>query len=315
MKKRIVVHIGTHKTGTSAIQDALSRSRSALAAQGVLYARTDREPFPNLPKHCSLWRAANDADGRLAEEERRILIEELDACGAHTLVLSEEGLSEPLPRLARLFVPWMSRFDITVICMVRRQDLFLESLFSQFVREPGRRDPRVLSAFLQAAPVRDRLDYQRWLGHWQDTLRCKLVTLDFDATVRSEEGLLGRFTAAAGLPPLPVQAARVNATPDMRLALVVNQLNRLKLDYDIGQLSEASATLLAEGRLQPLKRLLGRDPRRRLLDAMVPSNLRLQQQFGVQFDASMPDEPAGMTELPDHAFMLEMLARLSTRTG
>src|SRR6202050_825505 len=40
-----VLHIGPHKTGTTMIQDALHLARARLAAQGVVYPGTGRQPL------------------------------------------------------------------------------------------------------------------------------------------------------------------------------------------------------------------------------------------------------------------------------
>lgn len=45
MKNSIYLHIGTHKTGTSAIQDFLLLNRKLLARKGVLYPQKSRRDF------------------------------------------------------------------------------------------------------------------------------------------------------------------------------------------------------------------------------------------------------------------------------
>ena len=91
--KKLILHIGTHKTGSTAIQNWLYWNRDTLAAQGVLYARTDREPYPHLKKHTSLHHALMHASGDFRSEWQQIE-EEFEASGCHTMILSEEGLSE-----------------------------------------------------------------------------------------------------------------------------------------------------------------------------------------------------------------------------
>lgn len=97
---RIVVHLGTFKTGTTSIQEALSRNRTALLAQGVLYPAVPlgpphhalyalfADPMPaRIPRQLGLAPEAMRAHGRRAWER-------IGRDAAHhrpeTLVLSSE---------------------------------------------------------------------------------------------------------------------------------------------------------------------------------------------------------------------------------
>ena len=91
-RPRLILHIGTHKTGTSALQAALEAARPALLERGVLYPSTQRPPWPELPKHCSVFHAAISNDAALQARERDDLLAEFDASGAQALLISEEGL-------------------------------------------------------------------------------------------------------------------------------------------------------------------------------------------------------------------------------
>ena len=69
MVKRILLHIGTHKTGTSALQRVFQSERATLAASGICYPSTNREPFAHLPKHSSLHAATREPEKFAAEIE------------------------------------------------------------------------------------------------------------------------------------------------------------------------------------------------------------------------------------------------------
>ncbi|HEY4377379.1 MAG TPA: hypothetical protein VGM93_09480, partial [Acidimicrobiales bacterium] len=59
----ILVHIGPHKTGTTALQSMLDRGRSAMAEHGVLYPGTKgahHDEARSLRQHSAGW--ANDAE-------------------------------------------------------------------------------------------------------------------------------------------------------------------------------------------------------------------------------------------------------------
>jgi hypothetical protein len=313
-RPRLVLHIGSHKTGTTSIQQALHKARAAMARHGVLYPDTRREPLSLRPKHSSVYHAAARQDDVTKQaRERSLLIDEFAASGAHTLLLSAEGLSEPNPRIARFFIEWRSAFDIDIVLFVRRQDLFVESLYSQLVRQPGHRETRTPVEFARLAATRARLDYAAVLQPWHDELGARAVVVDF-GSVRST-GLLQSFVRAAGLdiPVLPEVSA--NRSPDMRLALAVRYLNQSLRDYHLPALANAARQLVAEGRFPALRHVLGSNERRRLLDDLAPANERLAARYGVRFDPNLPEgEGDGPVEDVEAGYLLEILSRVSLRS-
>jgi hypothetical protein len=313
-RPRLVLHIGAHKTGSTSIQNALEAGRSALLAQGVLYPETRREPWPELPKHTSVFHAAIQDSEPARAAERDALMREFEASAAGTLLLSEEGLSEPIPRLIEFFLPWRDRFEIEVVCFVRRPDLFVESLYSQFVREPERREARPPVMFSRAAPIRERMDFAAMLAHWQDRLGAQVRVVDFDLALRSS-GLIGGFSDAARLPAAGLADRPANRSPDLRLVLALRRLNQAGRAYHLPTLLRAVNELSRQGRFPPLRHVLGADERRRLLDAMAGAHERLASRFGVRFNMSPPEgEPAAATEDVEPAYLLELLA-LASQAG
>jgi hypothetical protein len=311
-RPRLILHIGTHKTGTSSIQSALESARATLLERGVLYPVTRRPPFTELPKHCSVFEAAVSTDPEAAERERAILLSEFIASKAHTLVISEEGLSVADERIVRFFDPFVDGFEIHVVCFLRRQDLFVESLFNQYVRESARREARPLAKFVRAAGIRARMDYHALLAGWA-TLPAHIHAMDFDAAVRGP-GVLAAFLALIGQRDLGLPPPQANPSPDMRLALLLGQMNQQGVSYDPLPLVAATKEIMLSG-LPPLKHLLGADERQRLLSDLAESNQRLADVFGIQFAPELPDgEPAAMVQDIDLAFTLQLLGTLS-QTG
>ncbi len=312
MKPRLILHIGVHKTGTTAIQHALHRSRTSLLEAGVLVPRIDRDPWPDLPKHCSVYAAAAGGDPLRAQLERDALVKEFEACGAHTLLITEEGLSEPDRAIVDFFVPWRDRFDIEVICYLRRPDLLVEALYNQFVRESQRHEARPILMFARAPVVRARLDFAAMLAPWRE-LAARMHVMNFDQA-RAGDGLLQSFASAAGLPALSASEDMVNPSVDMRLVVMLTQLNRQRIRYSLGALSTASHTLMLQGRFPPLRHALGSDERARMLADLAPSLARLAREFDIVFDDQRPmNEPANAMECVDPVFAMEIAAHLSLR--
>lgn len=314
-RPRLVLHVGTHKTGTSALQAALDGARDQLLHEhGLLYADTRRPPWPDLPKHCSVYQAAAHGDAAAQARERELLLAEFELSRATTLLLSEEGLSEPDDKVLRFFEPLSQRFEIQVLCFVRRQDLFVEALFNQFVRESARRESRPILTFARAPATRARLDYHALLSRWAAT-GARVTALDFDGPAVRGPGLMAAFESALGLSAIGLPDQRANPSPDMRLALLLNRMNRLRVPYELTPLLQATRSL-AQGGLPALRHLLGGDERRRLLAEFEASNERLAADFGVRFSAELPaNEPACAVEDLDAGFTLQLLGGLSQGRG
>ncbi len=135
---RLVLHLGMHKTGTTAIQAALAAGAPALARRGVLFPVAGRaaghapvRPGGN-PGHQALVAALHRDDpapwDAIAAEARR--------AGAATVVVSAENLllprAEDRAMLVSRLVAQAARFDaVAVVAMVRRPD----SLVEAFLRE------------------------------------------------------------------------------------------------------------------------------------------------------------------------------------
>lgn len=315
-RPQLLLHIGMHKTGTTALQRSLEAARPhLLAEQGVLYADTSRPPWPELPKHTSVFHAAWTGDAAQQDHERDLLLAEFERSGAHTLLLSEEGLSEPHEELTSFFRPWRGQFQIRVVCLLRRQDLFAESLYNQFTREQARHEARSPLAFVRSQGLRQRLDYAALLDRWQEALDADVQARDFDDARLRTDGLMDLFGEAAGLAMGALPAGSANRSPDMRLCLALRRVHQMRLPHHLPSLLAAAAELEREGRFPPLRHLIGRDERLRLLETCAATNERLARHHGVHFSSALPEqEPAAATEDVEPSYLLELLARVSTLT-
>lgn len=304
MKPRLILHIGTHKTGSSALQEVLEAERPALAAAGFLYGATDRPPFADLPKHTSLFKALRRGEETFAAE-RAAIEEEVDRTGAHTLILSEEGLSSPYALAFDRIGGLSDRFEIEIICYLRRPDRFAESLWNQFAREGFAREG--IAAFLDSDLGRRHLDLQRNLDFWEGIGALNVFGYEEAAgwigasggSVPAEgasgdgagdrlgHGIVAHFAAATGVPLPPVNPVH-NASPSMSAAAVMVEVNRQRK----GEISAADWGLL-EARLGPERRMtaMGRRLRRDFLDRMAPVMAAWEARYGVVFPVDMPEEP------------------------
>lgn len=199
--KTIVLHIGYPKTGTSSIQWFLNGQRKRLLQQGVCFPTTGQsDDHAHHGLAVALGANANPQSSRQLEAKLFDALEaEIEECGAETVVLSSElllgnlGHVERSDRLARL----LQDSALRLVCVVRKQSTFLESLYYQFIWDPNIRFSRSVDAFLEEYP---------WAGDYHSPLtmwaawggKDNLTTLVYEQAQHSG-GLVKRFCEVAGI--------------------------------------------------------------------------------------------------------------------
>jgi hypothetical protein len=153
-KPRVWLHIGMPKTGTTAVQSVLYRNRGVLAQHGIYY------PDFGDPQHISLVRElANKAgsnvrfpsNGDCGAHARFTDLLAADGGGATTSIVSSENffqrpaslpghsgaVDEGLAVLARTVdeaAKYFAGCDVSVVAWLRRQDLWLMSMYNETVK-------------------------------------------------------------------------------------------------------------------------------------------------------------------------------------
>lgn len=178
----LFLHIGTHKTGTTSVQRFFAQNREPLRQLGIWYPEFG---IADLPDHYAHHRLAHAMAGRddlmqpddvkrflglVAEQARsdeRVFVSAeplyrhvIPADGASV----EEAISDEVAyeRYAEVVRDCFDGFDVTVMVMLRRQDLFAESLYAEHVLSSGYR--RGISEFLDER--RALFDYRTRLDVW-----------------------------------------------------------------------------------------------------------------------------------------------------
>ncbi|HRJ10547.1 MAG TPA: hypothetical protein PK490_11930 [Prosthecobacter sp.] len=130
----LLLHIGTHKTGSTAIQRALRKNRAVLLKRGIV-----SQPRCNDALRAMLELGEMDASlcARIAGQ-----LAAFRTAKASSLVVSNEGLcGDPLlgyrnaPDFARRMRSCTAGYKVTVLVYIRRQDEFIESLYTQKIHE------------------------------------------------------------------------------------------------------------------------------------------------------------------------------------
>lgn len=152
----IYLHIGTDKTGSTAIQKLLHWNRARLLGHGILYPQAGVMHYD----HARLKLALDAGD----ETPWQKLREEAAVNPDADVVLSHEGFyhlgSELIDRLRE----WLPEGDVRVILYIRRQDDMIESGMLQQIKT-GERIPD-LDGLGDEMPWWPHLDYAAVLARW-----------------------------------------------------------------------------------------------------------------------------------------------------
>ncbi len=138
-QKRLVLHVGLHKTGTTFIQHHLLHHRETLRRTGVLIPQTgfdtDIAGRPGaLSGHQGLVRALRTSDDAIWAD----LHKEIDSSPARTVLISAENLGFPtVPGRDALITQMFERLGdfakIDVVAMVRAPHAYVEAFYGEWV--------------------------------------------------------------------------------------------------------------------------------------------------------------------------------------
>jgi hypothetical protein len=176
---KVILHIGTHKTGTTALQEFCRVNSRSLMHKGFYYAaprhRSSANPIAEALEAGEDHRVREFLDTHLKRARRK---------RAHTVIVSAEKFfgmvpflrlgekpinGDPITREAGLishlyeFLP--ADVEPIVVCYVRRPDHYLESLYNEVVKGNSRYTGDVMQ-FRDF--IGDMLQYSRYLNLWRD---------------------------------------------------------------------------------------------------------------------------------------------------
>jgi len=139
-KLKLIIHVGTPKTGTTSLQTYLDKKQSKLRKRGILYPHNlEKLKHPSAPKHH--WFEKN-----LVTTHRRHLLENFENIvsqvnqNTHTIILSSEGIYNSwwdFPEQSKAILSELSYlFDVQVWVWFREPLGFIESYYKQCIRNP-----------------------------------------------------------------------------------------------------------------------------------------------------------------------------------
>lgn len=198
--KTLHFHIGSHKTATTALQNALAANADLLAARGLLYPKSGRYFSGHHPLALQLRDPALRDQPLDALGDWPALLAEIEASAAQQVLLSSENFEwvQDLSRLQGL----SHRFRLRVIFYMRSPPSYLESFYNQLVKDLKTREARPLETYLCEHGL-FFLDNDRLLQRWSAAFGPQALQVRLYQRGRSPQALLDHFFKALGgrLPP------------------------------------------------------------------------------------------------------------------
>jgi hypothetical protein len=205
-----LIHIGTHKTGTTSFQNWAAASGAPLAAAGVTWLDGRLGP-----SHAEVPMLTIDADRSLAmravhpdwclpswQAEAREDIRAQGETAGERLLISSEALSyarrpQEVERLAALFAPRR----IHVVAVLREPRSYLRS-YRRTLSGMGFEPSRHQGSFAYVEDDSWLLDYEGMLGAYREALGEEAVTvLDYEAELERRGSIIPAILDGFGIEP------------------------------------------------------------------------------------------------------------------
>lgn len=129
--KKIILHIGFGKTGTSSIQKALLSQSEILNSRGVLYPKTGLGNSNHHYKLANMTDIITNSDRELYND----LITEIESSSCDKIIISSEHFSFVKPNFVVFIKDCLKDYDVNILFYVRPQLKLIESTYLQFIKE------------------------------------------------------------------------------------------------------------------------------------------------------------------------------------
>jgi hypothetical protein len=224
-----LLHIGPHKTGTTMIQDALHLARERLAAQGVVYPGTGRQPLRAMLAVTGQPTLLGEPDPDMADWD--CLVREVAGANGQRVVVSSEFLAQASDAVAARVVRDLGGPQVHVVVTLRPLTKILPSQWQQYLQNGYHfRYLEWLEGILKDPPDTPTPGF--WIRHRHDQLVARWMKATQNLTVVVvDDGdrmmLLRTFESMLGLPRgfLVPGANAANRSLTLAEAEVVRLLN------------------------------------------------------------------------------------------
>ncbi|MEM0950285.1 MAG: glycosyltransferase [Pseudomonadota bacterium] len=331
---RLVLHIGSTKTGSTEIQNHLETNRPALLREGIWYPEVGLFWQPSrLHKqagHALFSQAAVRDDPTL----RNYLMSGLATLDldVHTIILSSEAFF--LQAHSHEIVRYLSDFACEVVVYIRRQDEWANSQYCEFVGGGStRRLDQSLATWIESEEAQALMDYRNVLERFHSVVPKDHIRVNvFDRRQLRDGDIIADFAETVGLPAIATLPRSTGASSNearmsgayIELLRLHNSRNFKNHDHyqrfieDVG--NELAKWRKSQGLEIPKPLLLSRDQRRALLERFRSSNQEIARDWLGSEDSALFDEdipPASEADdvlyPPEISIVEDLCAKWSTK--
>ncbi|MDK3020803.1 hypothetical protein [Pseudodonghicola flavimaris] len=193
MKRRLILHIGAHRTATSALQAFLFDNFNQLKPKGFFYPFKVRRHLRLMNMLFNGVRKVDDV-AQMIEERAGKQPHEI-----HTIILSDEDIC--MRRDLSLLGQFRNTFDVKVVFTLRRQDIWLESWFFQNIKWQWNRKLSHCS-FDEFMGLREDfhwIHYDRYVRHLEEIFGQENIILNVHEKGQMPKGPIDAFCDSIGM--------------------------------------------------------------------------------------------------------------------
>lgn len=226
--KTVVLHIGTHKTGSTSIQVFMAQARSRLAEQGILYpdaGQPSRNGVVSAGHHMLAWYLLDKRNVETDEPWQHLRKEAAEWLGER-LVISAEGFENLTAAHIALIQDYLAGYKLHAVVYVRNPLGYMRSAYKQRIKMGTYAKPF-------GDYIREHLkkvDYGSLMDRWASALGPERIHLRLFDKAKKQAGLEADFCEAIGA---DFEALRsfvngpANVSPNDREIAIMRRINWL----------------------------------------------------------------------------------------
>lgn len=245
-QRKVFLHVGPPKTGSTTIQSMLDRSWEEFLREGILYPVKGRPPEgdwywvrrpqgrvhyrgPMLAHHFLAWTLMNEVEEVSAEVCWGELREELEATEAASIVISSEAFARLTPEQIRRARSYLSACEVYVVLYLRDPFSRILSDYTQNVKKG--RATTSFKAFIREQET-DLCPFGAVISRWGEVVGDEHMIVRLVEHNRSGFSLEHDFVAALGEDPRRFEHCfdqrKANPSPSPELVRLMILINRLE---------------------------------------------------------------------------------------
>ncbi len=176
-KKKVYLHIGIGKTGTSSIQNMLVSNYEKLLQQGVLIPKSG---LKYGMAHHGLANLQEDEFSKDTKEIYNALVDEIDSSSADKVIISSELFSYVKHGYIKQIHEFLKKYDVTIVFYVREQVKLFESGFLQNLKAGNEQLKqnnlgKVIYNFKDFCSNLEKKDFNYLIKPWEETFSSKNI--------------------------------------------------------------------------------------------------------------------------------------------